>query len=335
MAIKAGWIWIGSDLSESVSVSEVNLATRLLVDLAVFTSSIQIEIGKSQNIGFNTAETANSTNMSFQFLKSYYDNTPGLVADKIKSVLRFVADNLPKGVRIVFAYDEAQNLSDNAEKEQYPLSVLLEVFQAIQIEQIPFMLALAGLPTLFPKLVEARTYAERMFTVLFLDQLNRQESKEAITVPLENSDTPLKPTDESIDGICQVSGGYPYFIQFFCREAYDIWSIDSDRSIPMQELIQKLDTDFFAGRWSRVSDRQRDLMYIISLLPSADSEFTVQEIVTESKKFQRPFSNSHTNQMLSTLTEKGLIYKNRHGKYSFAVPMLAGFIHRQDISIDY
>jgi hypothetical protein len=34
--------------------------------------------------------------------------------------------------------------------------------------------------------------------------------------------------------------------------------------------------------------------------------------------------------MLASLSESGLIYKNRHGKYSFAVPLLGDFIKRQD-----
>lgn len=335
LATKSKWIWVGSDLSESVSVSETNLAIRLLTDLAVFTSAIEINTKESQSIGFNSDTSTTTTNISFQFLSSLYEQTPGLVADKLKHVLRFVWKNLPNGAKIIFAYDEAQNLSDRADKEQFPLSIMLDVFQAIQRENIPFMLVLAGLPTLFPKLVEARTYAERMFTVLFLDQLNEQESRDAITIPLENSENPIEPTSESIESICQVSGGYPYFIQFICREAYDIWSIDPSRSIPMLELIQKLDTDFFAGRWSRISDRQRELMNIIASLDTSDNEFTVQEIVVESNKYLRPFSSSHTSQMLSALTDKGLIYKNRHGKYSFAVPMLAGFIRRQKIQIEY
>jgi DNA-binding IclR family transcriptional regulator len=33
--------------------------------------------------------------------------------------------------------------------------------------------------------------------------------------------------------------------------------------------------------------------------------------------------------MLSTLAEVGLVYKNRHGKYSLAVPLLGEFIQRQ------
>ena len=334
MAIAADWAWVGSDLSESVSVSEENLATRLLTDLAVFTSTITVSKVHTQQIGFNAPEDIVDQRLNYATLRSIYDSTPGLVLDKIKTVLRTVARFIPKGKRIIFAYDESQNLADNAEKDQFPLSVLLDVFQAIQRENIPFMLVLAGLPTLFPKLVEARTYAERMFTTLFLDQLDYDESKEAIEVPLQNSDNPIQPTPESIDSICNVSGGYPYFIQFICREAYDIWEIDTGRSIPMAELIQKLDSDFFAGRWHRATDRQRALMCTIAKLSTADSEFTVQEIVHESKKYSNPFSNSHVNQMLSTLADKGLIYKNRHGKYSFAVPLLGGFINRQTSLLD-
>ena len=43
----------------------------------------------------------------------------------------------------------------------------------------------------------------------------------------------------------------------------------------------------------------------------------------------RSFSPSHVNQMLAKLAEIGLVCKNRHGRYSFAVPLLGGFIRRQ------
>jgi len=70
-------------------------------------------------------------------------------------------------------------------------------------------------------------------------------------------------------------------------------------------------------------------MHIIAKLPNSDSEFTVQEISILSKKTDKPFSQSHVSQMLSALTERGLIYKDRHGKYSFAVPLLDRYIKRQ------
>jgi hypothetical protein len=44
----------------------------------------------------------------------------------------------------------------------------------------------------------------------------------------------------------------------------------------------------------------------------------------------RPFSPSQVNQMFAMLSQTGLIYKNRHGKYAFAVPLLNRFILRQE-----
>ena len=52
--------------------------------------------------------------------------------------------------------------------------------------------------------------------------------------------------------------------------------------------------------------------------------------VEESNKaLTKPFSASHVNQMLVTLAEIVLVYQNRHGRYSFALPLLGGFISRQ------
>lgn len=65
-------------------------------------------------------------------------------------------------------------------------------------------------------------------------------------------------------------------------------------------------------------------------MPNRDSEFTVQELVSGSRvEKTKPFTSSHVNRMLSSLSGAGLVYKNRHGKYSFAVPLFVQFIRRQ------
>ena len=87
--------------------------------------------------------------------------------------------------------------------------------------------------------------------------------------------------------ICHQSGGYPYFIQFICREVYD------------------------------------------SFIQSYSDEGKVTPVL-----LPKPFGNSHTNQMLSSMVDMGLIYKNRWGRYSFAVPLFDRFIHRQADSIE-
>jgi hypothetical protein len=265
LAINEGWLWVGTDLSEAVSVNEQNLALRIMTDLAAVTSAYHLNAGEKAEVGFGAANTQLTQPVNFKFLTELFDNQPGLITDKLKAVLEFVWTLISSTGRkgIVFAYDEAQNLSDNAQKEQFPLSVLLDVFQSIQKKGIPFMLALSGLPTLFPKLVDARTYAERMFRVVSLHQLNRADCEEAITRPVENAKSPIKFSDQSVMIIAEMSGGYPYFIQFICREVYDLWlqrlSDGDDPGIPIVEITRKLDTDFFAGRWAKATDRQRAL----------------------------------------------------------------------------
>ncbi len=338
LSIKNNWLWVGTDLSESASVSEENLAIRLLTDLSVVTSNVLISQEKISKIGFINTEEIIEKRLGFDFLTQLYQNTPGLVMDKLKYVLEFVWDCLQsqniKG--LIFAYDEAQNLSDKAAKEQYPLGILLDTFQSIQKKDVPFMLLLTGLPTLFPKLVESRTFAERMFRVVFLKRLNENDSRDAILKPITDqiNTCPVHFTEESVNLIIKNSGGYPYFIQFICKEAYDVFlpklEAGEKASVPLNEINRKLDTDFFAGRWARATDRQRELLIIIAQLDNSEEEFSVQDIVELSKKdMKKPFSPSHVNQMLSSLSTAGLIYKNRFGKYSFAVPLLGQFILRQ------
>jgi hypothetical protein len=335
-AIDRSWLWVGTDLSESASVSETNLALRLMADLSVITSALTVADPDDAPVGF-AAPTTTHVPLSYDVLVSVFNSTPGLIADKIKAVLEFAWQHLRQQARhrVIFAYDEAQNLSDNAAKEQFPLSVLLDVFQSIQRKGIPFMLVLTGLPTLFPKLVDARTFAERMFRVVMLRKLDQQESREAILKPMEVAGWPAFFNEESVVIIWRESGGYPYFIQFICREVFDVilQALDSELAepplIPIEPIQRKLDTDFFAGRWSRVTDRQRELLWAIAHLEAADEEFTIQELVKCAKdRLTKPFSPSHVNQMLASLAEQGLIYKNRFGKYSFAVPLLGDFILR-------
>lgn len=337
IAINAGWLWVGTDLSESASVDEESIAKRLITDLAPVTSTIVISSEEMPAFGFNMDTILVERRLNFQTLENLFRATPGLVADKLKAVIEFVWSALrqqPRVRGVIFAYDEAQTLSNSPQAQQYPLNLLLDVFQSIQRKEVPFMFALTGLPTLFPKLVEARTFAERMFRVVVLDRLNRSASRDAIIKPIEKQESPVHLAPEFVDAIITASAGYPYFIQFICREVYDaaLQKLDAGQplNVPMDAIVRKLDADFFAGRWSRATDRQRDLLRAIATLPNCDEEFTVQEAVEAShSQSAKPFTSSHVNQMLATLCGAGLIYKNRYGKYSFAVPLFGQFILRQ------
>ena len=319
-------------------MSEENLAIRLCTDLSPVTSQLVVQTEAVHNAGFMADTEEIQHTLDFQVLAEAYRRIPGLSLDKTKGVLEMtwhaLSKTTPNCHGVIFAYDEAQNLADRQDKEQYPLSLLLDSFQSLQRKGFPLMLVLTGLPTLFPKLVEARTFSERMFRVKFLHRLNEVESEEAIRKPIEDADCPVRLSDQSVKRITKMSGGYPYFIQFICREVYDAFIQRYDKgeqaSVPVEEIEQKLDSDFFAGRWARVTDRQRELLTVIAGIGDGDGEFTVQEVAETSEKLlSKPFGSSHINQMLITLAAQGLVYKNRYGKYSFAVPLLGRFIRRQ------
>ncbi len=339
IAQRGNWLWVGTDLSESTSVSEATIATRLITDLATVTSGIVLNKITKQSIGFGASSRTSDFSLTYGVLLKVYEETPGLVADKLKAVLQLawkaITSTKHPAKGMVFAYDEAQNLSDQAAKEQYPLSLLLDVFQSIQKQGIGFMLVLAGLPTLFPNLVDARTFAERMFRVVFLRKLSEAESREAILQPISDSACPVRLSERSLKLIVQTSGGYPYFIQFIGREVYDSFLANLRANgkpgvVPSDAITRKLDSDFFAGRWARVTDRQRDLLLVIATLENCDDEFTVQEVVEKSKQaLKKAFGSSHVSQMLASLGSAGLVYKNRHGRYSFAVPLFGQFVLRQ------
>ena len=337
VATAEGWLWVGTDLSESSSISEERLALRLITDLAVVTSPIVIGEEVRRHAGFTEATEVVRRTLDFATLREIWGSTPGVASDKLKAVLETVAAAIaPLGKRgIVFAYDEAQNLADHADKDEYPLSLLLDVFQSLQRKGIPFMLALTGLPTLFPRLVDARTFSERMFRVVRLDRLDESAARDAILRPIDDAESPVRFTEESVERIYGLTRGYPYFIQYVCREVFDVWTQQLDAGgdalqIPEEAIIRKLDSDFFAGRWARATDRQRDLLGVIARLPTAATEFTVQEVVAESRRgAAKAFTQSHVSQMLSALSDAGLIYKNRWGRYSLAVPLLDEFIRRQ------
>jgi hypothetical protein len=129
-------------------------------------------------------------------------------------------------------------------------------------------------------------------------------------------------------------GEAAFFIKFICKEVFDAWIVKAKDghkpSVAEKEILEKLDEDFFAGRWQRATDRQQEFMQVIANLENGDEEFSVDDIVNASRELlDKGFSPSHTTQILQALSEKGLVYKSRRARYMLAVPLMSKFILRQ------
>jgi hypothetical protein len=130
-----------------------------------------------------------------------------------------------QGVGVLFTIDEIQYLS----KEH--LAALIVGLRRVSQEQLPFMVVGAGLPSLPALAGKAKSYAERLF----------------------------------VDNVVQVAVGYPFFLQEFGKQAWDvapgpdtISKRDVKAAIPI--AIDELDTGFFRVRIDRTSDSERALI---------------------------------------------------------------------------
>jgi type II secretory pathway predicted ATPase ExeA len=221
-----GWLWVATDLTGLAGVAEEELAERLIAALSVTSRMIEITADMQESTGIPREQIDPRLQLSHDRLMAVYRETPGPTAGKLTAALKFLAPYFGRTGRrgILFAIDEAQNLSAHGANDLASIALLLAVFQEIQNENIPFQLVLAGLPSLWPQVTEARETAQQMFRTVTLKPLSEQESRAAVTIPLSNAPPPSPFSDAVVASIVQHAGGIPLFLQFFAREAFDLWN---------------------------------------------------------------------------------------------------------------
>jgi type II secretory pathway predicted ATPase ExeA len=304
-AVRSGWTWIqGNGVTPADPATEDDLTRRLISDLSAFTSPTLGE----------------------RSLREAHQRTPGLAGDRLVAVLRLGVEALSGGGRtgVAFAYDDAHHL--------VPTALLLEAFDRVQREGIRALLVLTGLPSLSMRLAEAGVHSRRRFTTAPLGPLSADEVREAVRVPLERS--PVALDEEAVDLIVQQAAGHPYFVQFWSRGIYDLALQRAARKqplhVPLEQLRTRLEDDVYVVPWERLTDRQKDMMRFIASLDSADSEFSIPEIQSALEGAgAKPLSKATIHVRLADLSDQGLVYKQRHGRYCLAVPRLGSFVRRR------
>jgi hypothetical protein len=338
------WLWVGNDLSESAALTEERLALRILTDLA---AAIARKLAQTNTGGpaptsslrgrLDRMQQTEGDALAFDALKAHYEQAPGLPSDRLKAVLLRVTAFVQKARLggIVLAYDEAQCLSDRAEHNEFPMSMLIESVAAMQKGEglCPCLLILSGLPHVFDALTATRTYTERMFRVMTLDRLSRDDTWAALTTPLANLMPPLHASEKLLHKVCELTGGYPYLIQFFGSELVEQLLENGGtlaaEQFPASSTLDRLDAGLFAARWNRTTDRQREFLGLIAGRPNARSaDFSATDILDQPNAAAE-FGAATANQMLLALSDRGLIYRTRHGRYAFTVPMSEVMILRR------
>jgi AAA ATPase domain len=343
MAEPHDWLWVGNDLSESATLTEERLALRILTDLAKAISD-RLDRASDDARGpdarlqqrLDRVSKSDGDAVTFDALKQRFEQAPGLTSDRLKAVLLqvMVVAQKAKLSGIVLAYDEAQCLCDHAEHNEFPMSMLIEIVASLQKEGLsPCLLILSGLPHVFDALTATRTYTERMFHVMTLDRLSRSETWDALVNPLSKLMPPLHASHELLSKVVEMSGGYPYLIQFFGRELIEQilengGTLGADQ-FPAESTLDRLDAGLFAARWNKTTDRQREFLALVANRPNTNSsDFSANEILKNQTE-ATSFDGSSANQILAALVDRGLLYRTRHGRYAFTVPMSEMMIVRR------
>ena len=223
-----------------------------------------------------------------------------------------------QGTGVLFADDEIQYLS------REHLGALIVGLHRVSQEQLPFMVVGAGLPSLPALAGEAKSYAERLFAFTDIDSLDPDEARDALSVPAEDEGVRWSP--EALTRAVEVAEGYPYFLQEFGKQAWDVApgseridDEDVEAAIPI--AIDELDTGFFRVRIDRTSDSER--AYMSAMASLGEGPYGSGTVAAAMGK-----TTTQVGPVRDVLIKRGLCYSPRYGLIDFTVPMFDEFVRR-------
>ncbi|MEE1652187.1 ATP-binding protein [Brachybacterium sp. J144] len=221
------------------------------------------------------------------------------------------------GVGLALLIDEAQDLSPEE------VQTLAAVMQSAATGDLPVLFGLAGLPSLPQTLAEAKSYSER-FRYNVIEKLDLGAAREAILKPAR--DEAVDWSAEALDHVVNASGRYPYFIQQFGQETWNVATETpiqfADAQLGVATGQGQLDNGFFRARWDRTTAAEKQ--YLRAMCPEGDDGVGSGEVANRLNRAGSSLGPTRAN-----LIHKGLIYAPDHGIVAFTVPGMAGFIARQ------
>jgi hypothetical protein len=281
----------------SNAVSEMKEALSTVASFTFAVAGVSINVGAPQS-----KDRANS----------------GLLEVDLEELVADLARPLAKNQSALGIFiDELQDL------DQELLTALLAVQHRATQQDWPFYLIGAGLPTLRRSLGEARSYAER-FQVREIGALSQESSIDAVLKPA--TELGVSFTQEALNRLLEASQGYPFFLQTYAKETWDLTpgpQIDLETvEAGIAEGNLTLDQAFFPARWERATTAEKQYLRAIGHLGGSSAR--TGEIARHLNT-----TPSALSPVRQTLIEKGIIFADQRGSVKFTVPHMDAFILRQ------
>ena len=218
---------------------------------------------------------------------------------------------------IVIIIDELQYLSIQE------LSALIMAIHRIAQKKLPLALVGAGLPQLVGLTGRSKSYAERLFDFINVGPLSTAYAIQAVRYPIQEQHAEI--TDEALGAILQQTKGYPYFLQEW---GYQAWNVAEQSPIDLPAItratkvsIQRLDDGFFRVRFDRLTPKEKEYLYALAILgDGAHRSGEIAQSLHATAQAVAPIRNS--------LIKKGMIYSPAHGVTDFTVPLFGDFMKR-------
>ena len=223
-----------------------------------------------------------------------------------------------RGAGVLLTIDELQFLARDH------LAALMVGLHRISQEQLPVLVAGAGLPSLPGLAGDAKTYAERLFAFRLINSLGKSEARAALADPAQDADVFWHP--DALDRVVDRTRGYPYFVQEFGKHAWDIaagpheiTTTDVELATPL--ALAELDSGFFRVRIDRATGEERT--YLAAMASLGTGPYATGDVAMVLNQSATEVGPHH-----DALIGRGLCYSPRHGIIDFTVPMFDEFVRR-------
>jgi hypothetical protein len=221
------------------------------------------------------------------------------------------------GTAIILFIDELQYVREDQ------LGALIVALHQANQARLPVTLVGAGLPQLLGRMGRAKSYAERLFRFAPLGPLDSVAITAALRHPIESEGESI--TDDAIAIIQAQTQGYPYFLQEWGKQCWDVADAspidDRDADAATVLAIAQLDASFFRVRFDRLTPAEKRYMRAMATLGpgphrSSDISTTLGVKVTTVAPTR------------ASLIQKGMVYSPDHGDTAFTVPMFDAYLRR-------
>ena len=172
--------------------------------------------------------------------------------------------------------------------------------------------------------------AERLFSFPDIGALSETDTSMAIQTPAKAAGVTF--TDEALNEIFRLTQGYPYFLQEW---GYQAWNLAKTSPISLQiiqeataTVIPRLDQNFFRVRFDRLTPSEKNFLRAMAELnPNAHRLGEIADILNTRTTSLSPIR--------ARLIKKGIVYSPAYGDLAFTVPLFDEFMIRAMPSFNF